>query len=79
MSIARAELTEDDIAAIVRDRIADAGGVRKLAEKLGVSPSYVCDLKEGRRLPGPKILGHLGIECVRTVAYYRVRRVANNS
>lgn len=53
--------------------IDDAGGVRALARRWGVSAGYVSQVRLGRRQPGPRILLRLGLRCERTV---RVRYVA---
>jgi transcriptional regulator with XRE-family HTH domain len=54
-------LTETDIIAMLRKLQGDMTQ-RELAEKIGVSQQYLCDVLIGRRDPGPSILQYLGIE-----------------
>jgi hypothetical protein len=35
-----------------------------LAKKMGISPAYLCDVLDGRRNPGPKILKFLKLKKV---------------
>lgn len=58
-----------DLMRLVRAAIAEAGGVRPLARKWGVSPAHVCDMKRGFRRPGPRVLRHLGLKKVVSVTY----------
>lgn len=62
-------MTEADVVAMVRSRVAEAGSMREYARRTGVTVAYVSDLLNGRRAPGPKILGPLGLERVETVEY----------
>lgn len=47
--------------------IQDGGQQKDLAKALGVSPSYLSDVMNGRREPGPMILSRLGLR--RQVVY----------
>jgi hypothetical protein len=49
------------------------GSWKKLATFVGYSPQYLCDLKEGRRMPGDDFLDALGLEAV---VDYRRKTVA---
>ncbi len=49
-----------------------AGGVRRFAAEIGVSPSYVSDVLNGRRAPGPPFLKRLGM---RKVVLYKKESV----
>ena len=42
---------------------------KNVADMLGISPQYLCDVVQGRREPGPKILDALHLE--RLVIYRR--------
>ncbi len=42
--------------------IKSAGSQVEAAQKLGISATYLCDLKKGRRAPGQKILSALGLQ-----------------
>jgi hypothetical protein len=55
--------------------IRKAGGVRKLARKLGCSAPYVSDIRLGRRGLSRRILDFLGLTVERSVKYRRYRRV----
>lgn len=55
-------LTEADVRVRILSLAAAMGGVRKLAIRLGVSPSYVSDVCNGRRAPGPPFLKELGLK-----------------
>jgi len=52
----------------LRDRL---GGGRALARHLGVSPSYVHDVTNGRRAPGPDFLRAVSIRKETTIRYVR--------
>ncbi len=62
-------MTESEVVALVRIAIAKAGSIRALGRQWGVTPSYLCDLRDGRRAPGPKILDQLGLKRVKVVTY----------
>lgn len=58
------EHTEDDVRAMLAKLREEAGGTRALATSLGLSPSYVSDVLNGRRGPGPDFLKALGMRRV---------------
>lgn len=45
---------------LLRELAEEAGSQRKLAEKLGVSRMFICDILLGRRDPGEKLLSAMG-------------------
>jgi DNA-binding transcriptional regulator YdaS (Cro superfamily) len=57
-------LTEADVRDRVKALARARGGIRALARQLGVSPSYVSDVCNGRRAPGPPFLRALGLHKV---------------
>jgi hypothetical protein len=69
-------MTEQDVVTLVQAEATRLGSMRALAREWGISPAYVSDLLQGRRAPGPKILGPLGLRAVRTLAYERTPRKA---
>ena len=60
-------MTHDLVLVDVACRIEEAGSLRKLAERWGISPAYLSDVMRKRRNPGPAILKHLGLVSVRKV------------
>jgi hypothetical protein len=65
------EFTEEQVRAEIaalRDRL---GGVRALAKHVGASPSYACDILQGRRAPGPDFLKAVGVRKEVIVRYVR--------
>ena len=62
-------LDEAEVRRRVQALVEQAGGTRALAAQLGVSPSYVSDVCNGRRAPGPPFLKALGLR--RVVGYER--------
>lgn len=58
------EHTEDEIRAMLAKLREEAGGTRALAESLELSASYVSDVLNGRRAPGPDFLKALGMRRV---------------
>lgn len=54
--------TDAEIQRIIRDRVLQAGGVRRVGEMLGISPSFVCQASLGHRPISPKILKLFGYE-----------------
>jgi hypothetical protein len=54
-----------DVIQMLRDEVIAEGGLRKLSEKAGVSASYLSDVANGFREPGPKICEYLKIRKVR--------------
>lgn len=65
----RREFTEADVRAMIARLRDKSGGVRAMARGLGVSPSYVSDVLNGRRAPGPDFLKAVGIRKEVTVRY----------
>lgn len=65
-------MTESEVLDSIRTHIAAADSIRALVREWGVTPSYLCGLQDGRRMPGPKILTHLGIRKVKTTMYVKV-------
>lgn len=53
--------TEDQVREMIAKLRDKLGGVRSLAREIGVSPSYVCDVLQGRRAPGPDFLKAVGV------------------
>ncbi len=62
-------MNEASVREIVAEAVERAGGMRPLSREWGISVSMVSDLINGRRAPGPKVLKHLGLVRVKTVAY----------
>ena len=61
--------SEPDIIDRLRDRIGYKRSQTKLAEELGISRSYLCELLAGAKVkPGPEILKALGYD---PTPYYR--------
>lgn len=63
-----------DIAEELRRRVAEVGTQKILADQLGVSQPFLCQVINGQREPGPVLLDALGIEKVVT---YRPKAKAN--
>lgn len=64
--------SEEDLLAMFQAAIDKAGGVRKLAHKLNLSPAYICDIRLRRRNIGAaSILRFLGVERVYQPIRYR--------
>lgn len=51
-----------DVQARLQKSVNAAGGQKSWATKHSISPQYVCDVLQGRRLPGNKITKALGLE-----------------
>jgi hypothetical protein len=62
-------MTEDQVVDLIRQKVTQAGSMRGLAGEWDVTPSYISDLLNGRRAPGVKILGRLGLTRVKTIDY----------
>lgn len=54
-------VTREDVVALLREAVAQAGGQRLWAESVGVSPSDVSSVLSGRRAAGRAILNALGV------------------
>ena len=61
------DFSEAGVIAQVRAHVRRCGSLRALSREWGVSPSYLCQVLDGRQSPGPKIIGKLGLE--RIVVY----------
>ena len=59
-------MTKETLIRDLRKRIERVGTAYKLAIQLGVPPSHMSDVVNGRREPGKKLLGALGLVEVRT-------------
>jgi hypothetical protein len=62
-------MTEDDVVNLIRRNIQRAGSLRALAREWKITPSYLSDLTNGRRAPGPAVLVPLGLEEIRIITY----------
>ncbi len=71
--LAKPELNEFEVLALLRGRLAAAGSQRALADELGVSLSYVHDALTARRSLGPALLSALGLK--REVTYRKIKSV----
>jgi transcriptional regulator with XRE-family HTH domain len=67
-------MNEQEVIALVAAQAKEAGSMRELARRWGITVSYVSDLLNGRRAPGPKILGPLGLERVKRIEYRPVKK-----
>lgn len=63
-------ITHDELVALIRAAVKEAGSQRALARQWSVAPAYVTDLLRGLRDPGPKILEAMGYE--RVVLYRKL-------
>lgn len=62
-------MTEEEVYRHLLDAIDRAGGQRPFARQLGVTPSYINDVVNKRRLMSDRILGAIGIKRVVTFTY----------
>ena len=62
-------LNVDDVRAMMRQRIAEAGSQAQWAQTIKLSQAYISDALNGNREPGQSILDALNL--VRVVAYRR--------
>ena len=68
--MAKTKITPDELRAVLRAFVADKGSQKQAAHALQISPAYLCDVLNGRRVSGKKILD--GLSYVRVVAYRRI-------
>lgn len=54
---------------MMRSRLKELGSQTALAEELGISKPYLCDMLKGRRDPGEKVFAALGIRKVVVVTF----------
>ena len=66
-------MTEDQVRTEIERLITEAGSLRALARRWKITPSYLSDLRTGRRAPGPQVLRPLGLTRVVTVRYEPAR------
>jgi transcriptional regulator with XRE-family HTH domain len=64
-------LTQSQMLELLKKRKGDRPA-SKLAEELGISASYLCEIFKGTREPGPAVLGKIGLE--RVVLYREVNQ-----
>lgn len=62
------QLTREDVLAKLRERQGEKS-LRAFAAELGLSAPYLSDVYNGRRDPGPSILGLLGLRKEESVSY----------
>lgn len=55
-------MTQAQVIKLIRREIAKTGSLRAQALAWGVSAAYLSDVVNGKRWPGEKILGHLGLK-----------------
>ena len=63
-------LSSDDVIGLMK-RKQGTRTMRGFSRDLGLSVAYLSDFYHGRRMPGPAILKHLGVEKVETELMYR--------
>lgn len=63
-------LSLDDVIGLMKRKQGNRT-MRGFSRDLGLSVAYLSDFYHGRRLPGPKILNHLGMDKVETELMYR--------
>lgn len=61
------EVTEKEVALLIRDAVKESGSLRALGKKWKVSAQYLCDLIHGRRIAGPAILKAMKLKRLTTV------------
>jgi Helix-turn-helix len=66
-------MNKDAFAATLERYIKQSGSQEMAAQRLGISASYLSDVKKGRREPGDKILAALGLK--RVVGYERIAMI----
>lgn len=71
-------MTEEQVYQLLLEEIGQAGGQRAFAQRVGVTPSYINDVVNKRRLMSDRILSAIGIERVVTHTYREKRNVATN-
>ena len=54
-------MTRQDVIKLLEREIAKAGGASHLARDWGISQAHICDIRHGRRAPGPRVLPRLGV------------------
>lgn len=69
-------MTEEQVYQLLLGEIKRAGGQRAFAQQIGVTPSYINDVVNRRRLMSDRILAEIGIERVVTYTYRENRNVA---
>ena len=62
-------LTAAQVRAALRQEARAAGSQKALAKRIGVSPTFLCDILNGRREPSGKPVAFLGL--TREVRYVR--------
>ncbi len=62
-------MTDLEVLKLIRDEIGRARSASELGRRWGVSQSYMSNLMNFRKPPGPKILEALGLEKVVTIDY----------
>lgn len=71
-------MTEDQVYQHLLAVIERVGGQRAFAQQIRVTPSYINDVVNKRRLMSDRILAAIGVERVITIEYRRVTNVAPN-
>ncbi len=56
------KLTRDDILVLIITLVAQEGSQSAAARKIGISATYLGDILDGSKEPGPAVLKFLGIE-----------------
>jgi hypothetical protein len=79
MRLMQASMTNEDVLALMRERIASAGSLNKWAAQIGLSAPYVSDVLNGKREPGESIAKVFGLrkEVGRTIQFVPVEEAEN--
>jgi len=62
-------MNRDELVALLRKRIKQAGTQSALARELGITSAYLHDILNGNREPGENVLSALGLR--RVIAYVK--------
>lgn len=63
-------MNKEELMALLREKIAEAGDQRKLAAQLGVSQPHLSEILNGHKEPAEKLLTALGLR--RVVMFERI-------
>lgn len=70
-------MTEQEVYDRFIAAVRQAGGQRAYAQAAGLSPSYINDVVNHRRAISRRLLGALGIACIKTYTYVLVDSAAS--
>lgn len=69
----------EDVVAMLRREVSLTGSQKMVAERIGISPSWLSDILTGHRVPAGRVLAHLSLKRVAVYSYVPAEQIARDA